>query len=242
MSADDGGSLVEAAAVGVVGGVLGAAAGWPLGLAVPLGIVAAANGAVSGWRRVYDWRSGKGVVAVTLDSTWGSPMTAAALFANAVGAATHGGYVSDLSRRANRHVYQRGFMPRKGFAITLGNVISGAADTSKPRRRRLITDHEDVHVWQARWLGPLYPVVYVGWMVTAGAVGGIAWVVRHRDQPIGAVVETYGYYLNPLEWWAYSRDDHWPPGGKAAGIGWKRPAVRSFSSIRAAREAPAARR
>jgi hypothetical protein len=222
--------------------VLGAAVGWPLGLSVPLGLVAAANGAASGWRRVYDWRSPKGVTAAVLDSTWALPMTAAALFANAVGAVTRGGYVDDLSRRSNRHVYERGFMPRKGFAITLGNVISGAADCSKPRRRRLITDHEDVHVWQARWLGPLYPVVYVGWMITAGAVGSVAWAARHRDQPIGKVVETYGYYLNPLEWWAYSRDDHWPPGGKVVGIGWKRPAVKPFSSTRPDRSAPTAPR
>jgi hypothetical protein len=239
MSAD-GGSLAEAAAVAVFGGMLGVAAGWPIGLSVPFGVVAAANGAVSGWRRVYDWRSSKGAAAVALDSTWALPMTVAALFANAVGAVTKGGYVSDLSHRANRHVYQRGFMPRKGFAITLGNVISGAADTSKPRRRRLITDHEDVHVWQARWLGPLYPIVYVGWMAVAGAVGALAWALRHRDQPIGKVVETYAYYLNPLEWWAYSRDDHWRPGGMAPGIGWKRPAVRSFSSLRRDREAPTA--
>jgi hypothetical protein len=46
------------------------------------------------------------------------------------------------------------------------------------------------------------------------------------------VVETYAYYLNPLEWWAYSRDDHWPPSGKVAGIGWKRPAVRPLHSVR----------
>ena len=58
---------------------------------------------------------------------------------------------------------------------------------------------------------------------------------RHRDQPIGKVVETYAYYLNPLEWWAYSRDDHWPPGGKIAGIGWKRPAVHAFASNRQGR-------
>ena len=52
------------------------------------------------------------------------------------------------------------------------------------------------------------------------------------DAPIGKVVETYAYYLNPLEWWAYSRDDHWPPSGKIAGIGWKRPAVRPFTLTR----------
>ncbi len=71
--------------------------------------------------------------------------------------------------------------------------------------------------------------VYVGWMIGAGAVGVVAWAARHRDEPFGKVVETYAYYLNPLEWWAYSRDDHWPPSGKVAGIGWKQPAVRPFA-------------
>ena len=156
-------------------------------------------------------------------------MTAAGLLANAVGAVTRGGFVVELSRRGNRQVYRRGFQPRRGFVITIGNVISGGGDTSQPRRARLITDHEDVHVWQARTLGPLYPVAYVGWMAAAGAVGVVAWATRHRDAPIGKVVETYAYYLNPLEWWAYSRDDHWPPSGKIPGIGWKQPAVRPLA-------------
>ncbi len=233
MSADDGGSPIEAAAIGASGALLGALIGLPLGLGIPGAIVAGANGTVCGWRRVYGWRTPKGAAAFALDSTWALPMTAAGLFANAVGAVTRGEFVVELSRRANRQVYRRGFQPRRGFAITLGNVISGGGDTSLPRRARLVTDHEDVHVWQARVLGPLYPVVYVGWMVAAGAVGAVAWVTRHRDAPLGKVVETYAYYLNPLEWWAYSRDDHWPPGGKVAGIGWKRPAVRPLRSVRA---------
>ena len=45
------------------------------------------------------------------------------------------------------------------------------------------------------------------------------------------MVESCAYYLNPFEWWAYSRDDHWPPKGLLAGIGWKRPAVRPFSRV-----------
>ena len=229
MSADDGGSPIEAVAIGASGAVLGALAGLPFGLVIPAAIVAGANGTVCGWRRVYDWRTTKGAAAFALDSTWALPMTAAGLFANAVGTVTRGGFDTRLSRRANRQVYRRGFQPRHGFAVTLGNVISGGGDTSKPRRAKLITDHEDVHVWQARALGPLYPLAYVGWMVGAGAVGVVAWMTRHREAPLGKVVETYAYYLNPLEWWAYSRDDHWPPSGKVAGIGWTRPAVRPFT-------------
>ncbi len=232
MTADDGGSFSEAAAVGVLGAAMGAAVGAPFGLAVPLGLVAAVNGVVAGRRRIYDWNCSTGLVAFTLDSTWAAPMTAAGLIVNGVGTLTHGGYVDDLSRRSNRHVYQRGFMPRRGFAITVGNVISGAGDTTSSRRRRLVTDHEDVHVWQARWLGPLYPVLYGGWTVIAGGIGMLAWMTRHRTRPFSKVVETYGYYLNPFEWWAYSRDGHWPPAGKVAGIGWRRPMVRPFGTAR----------
>ena len=129
-------------------------------------------------------------------------------------------------------MYRRGFVPRRGFAITLGNVIGGAGDVEQPRRRRLVTDHEDVHCWQARWLGPIYPMAYVGWSVLAGAIGVVVWVVARRDQPFTKVVESMAYYLNPLEWWAYSRDDHWPPTGIVAGLGWKRPCCQPLAMVR----------
>jgi hypothetical protein len=122
---------------------------------------------------------------------------------------------------------------RRGFAMTLGNVVSGARDDvlTNPRRQKLVTDHEDVHVWQARWLGPVYPVLYVGWSVLGGAVGALVWLLRRRGDRFGTVVETCSYYLNPLEWWAYSRDDRWPPPRKLAGLGWSRPCVRPFSEL-----------
>ncbi len=227
----DGGSLAEAAAVGVLGAGIAAAVGSPLGLAVPFAVVGAANGVLAGWRRMYDWNCSNGLVAFALDSTWALPMTAAALMSQAIGQLRgRPGYDPSLSRRSNRMVYRRGFVLRRGFLITVGNAVHGAGDTSIPRRRRLITDHEDVHVWQARWFGPFYPLLYGGWMVAGGAVGALVWIVRRRNPdaaaPFAKVVETCAYYLNPFEWWAYSRDDHWPPSGKVRGLGWRRPIVR----------------
>ena len=106
------------------------------------------------------------------------------------------------------------------------------------RRQRLVTDHEDVHVWQGRWFGPLYPLLYGGWMVAGG---------RRRRRRLGRragatsrsakVVETCAYYLNPFEWWAYSRDGHWPPAHKVAGLGWRTP-VRAAAQRDAAAPAP----
>ena len=161
-------------------------------------------------------------------------MTSAGLFANAVGLAMpSSGYVPELSYRQNRHVYRRGFMPRKGFAITLGHVIGGAADVESERRRRLITDHEDVHCWQARWFGPLFPVLYGGWMIVGGGVGMVVWLVARRNDRFTEVVESSAYFLNPFEWWAYSRDGYWPPKGKVEGFGWKRPCCRPLAVARA---------
>jgi hypothetical protein len=224
--------VIEALAAGVAGAALGGAAGAIVGVTVPAVIVGGLNGVVSGARRIYEWRSPKGVAAFVLDSTWALGTTTSGLAAHAVAAARgSSGYTAALSERRNRHVYARGFQPRRGFAITLGNVVNGAGDTTRPRRAQLVTDHEDVHVWQARLLGPAYPVLYLGWMVGGAAVGAVGWLLRHRDQPFAKVVESYAYYLNPFEWWAYSRDDHWPPTGKVPGIGWRRPVVRSFASL-----------
>jgi len=231
--------LLEAVATAGIAACLGGAVGVVAGFVVPAGAIAAANGAISGWRGIYDWRRVSGVTAFVLDSTWSLPMTSAALFANAVaGVQRDSGYVPELSERQNRHVHRRGFMPRRGFAITLGNVIGGAGDVERPRRRRLITDHEDVHCWQARWLGPFFPVLYVGWMAVAGAAGMAVWLIRRRDDPFTKVVESSAYYLNPLEWWAYSRDDHWPPPGKVAGLGWSNPCCRPLAEVRDRPEIP----
>lgn len=225
--------LIEAVATAGLAAVFGAATGSLVGLGIPAAVIAGANGAVSGWRGIYDWQRAPGLIAFVLDSTWSLPMTSAGLFANGVAAVQRdAGYVPELSERQNRHVHRRGFMPRKGFAITLGNVIGGAGDIERARRRRLITDHEDVHCWQARWFGPLFPVLYVGWTVLAGAAGMLVWLVRRRDEPLTKVVESSAYYLNPLEWWAYSRDDHWPPAGKLADLGWKRPCCRPLAVVR----------
>jgi hypothetical protein len=218
--------LAEAVAVAVGGAVLGGAAGAPFGLARPCAVVAGLNGAISGWRQVYEWPTLRGTVAFTLDSTWAIANTAGALASHAVAVGRGGaGYDASLSRRQNRHVYSRGFQPRRTFLITVGNVVSGAGDTTAPRRRKLVTDHEDVHVWQARWFGPLYPVLYAGWMAAGGAAGAVLWALRRRHQRFSQVVETCAYYLNPFEWWAYSRDGHWPPGKKVPDLGWKRPIV-----------------
>jgi hypothetical protein len=236
------GRLVEAIGAGITGAAVGGAFGSRvLRVGIPLAIVAGANGAISGWRGVYDWKTPKGVGAFVLDSTWAGATTAAGVVANAVGMLQRdSGYHASLSERQNRHVYARGLQLRKGFATTFGNVVAGAGDLSRPRRAKLVTDHENVHAWQARWFGPAYPALYAGWMAGGAAAGAAVWATMRRDERLFKVVESCAYYLNPFEWWAYSRDDHWPPGGIVDRLGWKQPAVQPFAARPAGSASPGA--
>ena len=197
---------------------------------VAVGSVAAVNGAVCGWRGTYAWRRPSGWVAALLDSTWASLPVAGGLIAHLVAALRRCPAERSLGLRQNRHVYRDGLALKRGFAFTMGNVISGAGDVDRPRRRRLVTDHEDVHVWQSRWFGPLDPLLYGVWAGGAAAAGCVLWLVRGRRERLSHVVESLAYYTNPFEWWAYSRDDLWPPPGKLAGLGWRRSVVRPLAA------------
>lgn len=218
------------AAIGrIVGGFIDPAVGWTAAG------VGAANGLISGWRGIYSWRRRDGWLAFVLDSTWGLVPVISSLVAHGAAVLTRTAhYEPSLSTRQNRHVYRKGARLKPGFALTLGNVISGAGDVDVPRRRRLITDHEDVHVWQARWFGPIYPLVYGIWGIGGGLAGVVVWLRRGRQQRLGTIVQSCAYYANPFEWWAYSRDDHWPPKG-TVGVGWKKAAVRPLAAVRSQR-------
>ncbi|MBI4885012.1 MAG: hypothetical protein HY826_13255 [Actinobacteria bacterium] len=226
----------------VVTAAVAATMAWLLGgllhpmVGVAMATAAGLNGAISGWRQIYAWRSLQGWIAFVLDSTWATLSVAVGLLTHVAGRLKGPlGYEVNLSHRQNRHVYRDGFSLQPGFALTVGNVISGAGDVDVPRRRRLITDHEAVHVWQARWFGPLYLPLYGLWSL-AGIIGGVVvWLRGGRKEKLGKAVESCSYYLNPYEWWAYSRDDLWPPPGKLKGVGWSKPAVRPLADVRADR-------
>jgi len=228
--------VAESVATGATGAVLGGLAGGFVGptLGLVTAAVAGANGLIGGWRRIYAWRRRDGWVAFLADSTWATLPVAGSLLSHVIAIVSKAGrYEAPMSTRQNRHVYRGGARLKPRFALTFGNVISNAGNVDLPRRRRLITDHEDVHIWQARLFGPIYPLVYVLWAAGGAVVGGGLWLGRGRRQPLAGLVESCAYYANPFEWWAYSRDDNWPPSSMANGVGWKKPFVRSFVQARA---------
>ena len=205
-------AAVGAAMSAWVGDVLGGP-GW----AMALGTVGAINGAVSGWNRIYNWQRYTGWVGFVLDSTW-------ALFGTTLAGLLHGAqfftsapnYRADRSHRFDAHLYENGVALKKGYAFTHGNVISGAGGSSGlgdddrgVRRLRFIGNHELLHVWQNRMFGPLYQIIYVGWLIV-GAIGALIYWLFHRKD-LARLVEAAAYFDNPFEYWAYRRDNYWPP-------------------------------
>jgi hypothetical protein len=204
-------AVLEAVAVGAGSAALGGLALTPLGIAPVGAVIAGANGVISGWRGVYDWRRASGWVAAALDATWGLVGVTGALAVHALSQARGDpDYLAPMSRRRGRHVYRRGFSPRRRFAFTAGNTITNAGDIERERRRLLIERHEGLHVWQQRWFGPFFPLLYGGWLV-GGAITGTILHLMRRDSLWAVVVERHAYYYNPFERWAYVADHNWPP-------------------------------
>jgi hypothetical protein len=217
--------ILEAFLTGTAGATLGWLVGWPLDVPVLTASLAGCNGLVSGVRGVYNWRTAAGWFGFLLDSTWGMLGTVGSLALHIIQVVLPSRrYRPDLSRRLGRHVYEGGFRLKPQFATAVGNVISNAGGTvgldgnHGPRRRRLIDRHEMLHVWQHRFFGPLFPLLYSLWFVLGAIAGAVIAVLSKRS--IGKSVLTVAYYDNPFEYWAYRRDGYWPPAGAETTLAW----------------------
>jgi hypothetical protein len=209
-----------------LGGTLGfLLAGWAL--AIPFGISAGINAAFGGYRQVYDWSGPKGWFALFSDSTWALIGTTLGNVLNLVNVFTPtAGYRDDFSRRQNRHVFEKGACMKRGFAFTHGCVISNAStgrETLVDERRSFIDRHEDLHIWQNRWFGPLYQGIYVVWFAAGALVGVMTWIVKRQPPKLQRLVETAAYYDNPFEFWAYKKDEHWHDNSADPVLKWRRP-------------------
>jgi hypothetical protein len=219
--------VTESVATAAAGGALAGAVWSLVDLAVAAAIVGALNGAIAGARGIYGWRAVRGWLAFALDSTWALITTAGSLTAHLVAAIQRdpGNYVTVLSSRRARHVYTRGYRLRRGFMMTVGNVVNGAGPSAHhdQRRQHAVEVHEDLHVWQARWFGPIFPLVYAAWWLGGALAAVLLWFVHRPGERFGRVVDAFGYYCNPFEWWAYSREGRWPPPAAVKRLVWRRP-------------------
>lgn len=217
--------VIEAALTSSAGALLGLVAG--LVVAGPLGAVAGAlvaglNGLAGGARGIYDWRRARGWFAFVADSTWSLPMTAfGVLLATANLAVPSTRCDRELTRRRNRFVFDGGLALQRGMALTLGNVISNGNPSGHGLNPEFLSRHEELHVWQARVFGPLFPLVYALWFAGGTVVGTVVWLFN-RKEPWADLVRTAAYFDNPFEYWAYRNDRNWPPAGAHPLLAWKR--------------------
>jgi hypothetical protein len=174
------------------------------------------NGLISGIHGIYDWGSVEGWFAFLSDSTWNLIGTSLGNIVHVINAFNDSNYREDLSRRQNRHVYEGGFGLKDGFAFTQGNVIS---NVSSSHSADFLRRHEELHIWQQRFFGPIFQATYIVWAVGGFIVGTIVWF-WHTDESYGDFIESAAYYDNPFEYWAYANDRNWPPGGRPAGVYW----------------------
>jgi RHS repeat-associated protein len=202
-----------------LGGITGFLVGGPVGLVIGAAM-GGMNGLISGMTGIYNWASIDGWFAFLSDSTWG-------LLGTSLGNLVHiinlfwpnSNYRSDLSHRQNRHVYEGGFALKSDFAFTQGNVISNAGLGTGTVDASFIANHEELHIWQSRFFGPLFQATYVVWAVGGFLVGTVVWFFN-TDEEYGSIIETAAYYDNPFEYWAYKNDSNWPPSGSNPVIAW----------------------
>jgi RHS repeat-associated protein len=196
----------------------GAWLGWTV--AGPFGaLMGGMNGLFSGIHGIYDWGSVDGWFAFLSDSTWGLIGTTLGNVVHVINLFGNTGYREDLSRRQNRHVYEGGFYLKEGFTFTQGNVISNAGQNGRGINASFIANHEELHVWQQRFFGPLFQITYIVWGIGGLIVGSIVWLTD-TSKSWGSLVETAAYYDNPFEYWAYNNDNNWPPSGADPSLRW----------------------
>ncbi len=223
----DRGTLTEAAMTGALGSVFGFVATDWFGFGFVGAVVAGANGLAGGWSGIYDWIRPSGWVSFLADSTWGLVGTALGLLLGAANLLrSDRDYVGDLSTRAGRHVFVGGLGLRRGFALTQGNVVSNAGGSlglrgesrSVTNRRRFVVEHEGLHVFQNRLFGPAFQILYGAWLVGAGLIGLMVAAFSRSERL--AIIETFAYYNNPFEYWAYRNNKYWPPKDAVKRFAW----------------------
>lgn len=219
---------LEAVFVTLGGAGLGWLTGWLVG-GVPFAIAGATsagvNGAFGGFRQVYHWGTVAGWYAFVADSTWALVGTTLGVLLNTVNATwPNATFRADFSHRRNRHLYEKGLFLKRHFAFTQGQVISNAGlrrDRPVEHHQRFIDRHEDLHIWQNRWFGPIFQLMYVVWAAGGVLVAiGVGLAKRKSHPSFGALIQTAAYYDNPFEYWAYKTDEHWDDNGADPILKW----------------------
>ena len=154
-------------------------------------VVGAFTGFMNGFWRIHDWK-GVGWLAFPLDVTWGLAGATSGSLLHLINFAW-AGHADETRYDAHRYLSGARFKPT--FALTQGPVMSNLQDGPGIP----LYHHERTHVWQNRAFGPLFSLSYLGWMAVWFIPGAIAAIVT-KD---GEAIQSWCYYNNPWETWAY---------------------------------------
>jgi hypothetical protein len=157
--------------------------------------VGAFTGMMDGLWQTHNW-IGVGVIAYTLDETWGLSGTTNGDLLHLVNFAGGDHVVGET--RTDAHRYNKGFAIQSGFAFTQGAVMS----SNNFKSGTPLFAHEDTHVWQNRIFGPFFVLSYLGWMVIFLLPGLAAGAASQKG--VGVGIQGWTYFSNPWETWAYA--------------------------------------
>lgn len=148
---------------------------------------------------------GLGVVTFLLDVTWGlaGSTNGALLHLINIGWGDHAD--GEPENRQSAHRYKSGFCLKPNFAFTQGAVMSRMRHTNSGDHApgSDLHNHEFIHVWQNRILGPFFWFSYMGWMAVLALPALVAGLISTGRQ-VGQALERWCYYNDPWEVMAYS--------------------------------------
>ncbi|MEU4365810.1 glycine zipper family protein [Micromonospora chersina] len=184
--------IISAAVHIVLGAVLGGAAGGTIGLLVGA-VVGLLVGAPFGWAVASAGTyaaDAKGIFLFVVDHTWSLLNTVAGAFYLALHLVFGHQLDRVVSQASGRVNVVEGVSPR--YATTIGTVCAG----SSPGIQR----HEDVHILQARLLGPLYlPLVALNYVLFTIAPVWLLWH-DHSNAPINRFTRYFEIGVYPHVW------------------------------------------
>jgi hypothetical protein len=136
-----------------------------------------------------------GPIEFLLDVTWGLGGSTNGVLLHLINAVltTH----AEGETRTGSHRYIKGFRLKKDFAFTQGAVMSDMGGWTPGSD---LFDHESIHVWQNRLLGPFFWFSYAAWMLLALIPSLIAGIIGKN---VSDAVQWWTYFNNPWEVMAY---------------------------------------
>jgi len=170
-----------------------------IGEAALLWIALAVGGAVGvmdGLWATHKW-AGLGIIGFPLDVTWGLGGSTNGVLLHLINTliTRHADGPDEIRHEAHRYI--KGFRIKEDFAFTQGAVMSDMGEWTPASD---LFQHESLHVWQNRLLGPFFWFSYTAWMLVtlvpaliAGLIGGA----------VGDALQWWTYFNNPWEVMAY---------------------------------------